>query len=445
MNIKKASLAATALWFASITAWSQTGDSFDPPPQFSVGDVVPESLREGPNHRIDDPVTNDGFMNTYVIDSDFGEFQIRGAPMLRIRLREVEALAELDRLSKTKIFADAAAEAAKNAITQPVETALSVATRPVDTIKGAPAGIKRLFQRQKRSVEKAVDTAQEVATDVGETVTGSDDDGENDGESEDLTAQAKEGAVGLSDSFLGVSTGERRWAKKLGTDPYTTNDVLKAAIKDVARIDRIGSMTTRMLVPIPSIPGMDVISEVNDAVWEMDSFELRQLNIGKLELMGVTESQAQAFLDNEIVTPSIQTLIVAMLEQMTDIAGRDQVIAQVALAESEEQARFHLMSLVTLTWAGSDKRPLQELLQTGAVTMARTDEGAILAALPLDHLTWNEVTAEAFSGWAALSGSPKLIFMAGDVSPLARQHIEAAGWTLETGLAQRLFDRLATH
>ena len=47
-------------------------DGFETPPVFSAKDRLPGELLTGPSHRIDDRVTNDGFMNHFVIHSDFG-------------------------------------------------------------------------------------------------------------------------------------------------------------------------------------------------------------------------------------------------------------------------------------------------------------------------------------------------------------------------------------
>jgi hypothetical protein len=110
-------------------------------------------------------------MNTYTVDSAFGEFEAYGEPLLAIRLREIGALAELDELSKTKVFADALA---KGALAQ-VETVKTFAEKPVETVKGVPGGVKRMFKRTKRTVKKGAESAKELVDD--------DDEESGDGES----------------------------------------------------------------------------------------------------------------------------------------------------------------------------------------------------------------------------------------------------------------------
>ena len=70
-------------------------------------------------------------------------------------------LAELDDLSKTEVFISAAAEAGVGQI----KTLAQFASNPVETVKGIPSGIGRMFTRFKRQTEDAVDTAQEMVAD----------------------------------------------------------------------------------------------------------------------------------------------------------------------------------------------------------------------------------------------------------------------------------------
>jgi len=58
-----------------------------------------------------------------------------------LRIAEMPALAELDKVSHTKVFADAIAESAGKTINGVVR----VASDPVGTITGIPAGVGRLF------------------------------------------------------------------------------------------------------------------------------------------------------------------------------------------------------------------------------------------------------------------------------------------------------------
>jgi hypothetical protein len=82
-------------------------DGFETPPILSAKDRLPAEILTGPSHEIDDPVTNDGFMNHFVVRSDFGDFEASSERMVQTRVREVYAIAKCRELSQTEAFSDA--------------------------------------------------------------------------------------------------------------------------------------------------------------------------------------------------------------------------------------------------------------------------------------------------------------------------------------------------
>ncbi len=142
--------------------------------------------------------------------------------MLRIRIGEINALAELDELSQTEVFIKAAADAGVGQL----KSIKQFATHPVETVVGIPSGIGRMFKRYLRQASEVVGATKEIVDDADQT----------NGEKEDDSNSA----VDLTERFFGVSGAERAWARKLGTDPYSTNETLRAAIKEVAWAERLG-------------------------------------------------------------------------------------------------------------------------------------------------------------------------------------------------------------
>lgn len=79
-----------------------------------------------------------------------------------------------------------------------------------------------------------------------------------------------------ANSVLGVNAAVRRWAQKVGADPYTTNAVLRKALEDIAKVDAAGSIATKVAVPIPGVVGMT--ASVGNLVWGKDPEEVRKIN-----------------------------------------------------------------------------------------------------------------------------------------------------------------------
>jgi len=216
------SLGLTALLALSVSP-TVNSQSFEDADDLRAADVLPADLLKGDHHTVEDRVQNDGYLNYYSINSDYGEFEAISTQMLRTRVGEINALAELDDLSKTEVFVKAAADAGMGQI----KALTQFVTNPVETVVGIPSGIGRMFKRFGRQAGEAVDATKEFVADDDEE----DAEGEEGAEEESSTTEK---AVGLTESVMGVSGAQRAWSQKLGTDPYSSNEVLQAAIKEVA-------------------------------------------------------------------------------------------------------------------------------------------------------------------------------------------------------------------
>ena len=114
-----------------------------------------------------------------------------------------------------------------------------------------------------------------------------------------------------ANSVLGVSAAVRRWAQKVGADPYTTNTVLQKALADVAKVDAAGSIATKVAVPIPGIVGMT--STVGGLVWGKDPEALRKFNEEGLRELAVPDAVAKKLFGNRWFTLTYQTRLAAAL------------------------------------------------------------------------------------------------------------------------------------
>ena len=193
--------------------------------------------------------------------------------MLLMRLHEVGALAELDEVSKSEVFLKAAGTSVLN-VGKGVASAVK---DPGATAKGVGEGVKRfgtnLGRKAKRTGDKAVDSAT------------SDDDKKAEGEEKSTTDKAAAAGTGMAYSMLGVNKAARKWAQKVGVDPYTTNPILKKALTDLGRIDAAGGIAAKVVVPIPMV--VSGTASVGNLVWAKDPEELLKINEQKFKELGV--------------------------------------------------------------------------------------------------------------------------------------------------------------
>jgi len=96
------------------TALGET--AFDAPETRAASDVVLPALRAGPHYRVDPTVRTFAFMNQYSVTSDYGAFAAPSDARLRQLIREIAAIAELQKIHQSDAFAKATVEAGKGVI-----------------------------------------------------------------------------------------------------------------------------------------------------------------------------------------------------------------------------------------------------------------------------------------------------------------------------------------
>lgn len=394
----------------------------------SASKILPSDLLRGEHHTIDEQVRNDGYLNYYTIRSDYGEFEATSTAMLRTRVGEINALGELEELSKTEVFVNAA----KDAGVKQLKSLQQVATKPVETVKGIPKGIGRMFKRYSRQAGEAVDATKEA-------VASDDEQAGNDGDEEEEDDSNK--AVDLTEGYLGVDKSQRSWARKLGTDPYSSNEVLQAAIKEVAWAERLGKLGMGF-AGVPKIPGADIISDVNEAVWSKDPYELRDLNQARLVATGADETLIEEYLDNRRMTPSQKTLLTAAIAELEGVEGRDGILRQALNPESEAEISFFIKSLTVLAWYHRNQNPIASVKTDLAVPAAVMGNGATVLAFAVDHVYWTDSIAQAAAHYAGLAteGKSREIWLLGTASERSSAELDKLNFDVHVNVATMLTD-----
>ncbi len=290
-----------------------------------------------------------------------------------------------------------------------------------------------MFKRFSRQAGEAVDSTKEF-------VAGDEDNSDQtEGEKEDDS----NAAVDLTESFFGVSGAERRWAKKLGTDPYSTNVTLRAAIKEVAWAERLGRFGIGF-AGIPEIPGADIIGEVNQAVWSKDPYELQDLNRALLVATGADEELIEKYLKYQRFSPTQQTVLTAAIAELADVKGRAGILTQAMNARTDAEVRFFVRSVALLAWYHLNQNPIVSV-NTDAVLPAgftETDKSVVLVAA--DHVYWSESLAQAADRFTQ-SGADVVIatrevWLLGSTSERCNHEMTNLGWDVHQNLAEVFSD-----
>jgi hypothetical protein len=407
------------------------GDFEEPGPLPAAHFLAPEEM-EGPHWKVAALATNDGFTNSYTLTGPYGTWTARGRIQLAERIREIEALAKLEEVSKSKVFLDAV----EDSVTAPIDLVRNVAERPVETVQGIPEGVGRWFRRTRFRVQEASADLQEKKAErearqaAEEEETAEESDGERE-RRRSVEEKVREEASKQALRYLKISSAERRWYADLGVDPYTDNEVLRDAVEKVARVEGLTRFSMKF-VPLPSLPGASSLGKTMDLVWNTHPWDLRLRNRKRLLAMGLSEETARAFEDQPALSLTQQTALVETLDRLEGVASREHLVHRALDVATRDEGRVLAAATALLLEFHREREPLAALLPGSRLPVARTAEGALVALTPTDALFWTRELAEAAEAFARLYAdetAPRRLFgVTGEASPRFQEKARKLGW-----------------
>ena len=389
-------------------ALAQSG-GYETPPTFSASQVLSPQLQQGPYHKIVGPVRNDGFLNTYKMSTSFGDFDVAGTDLLKIRVIEIGAASKLaEKSAGGQVLKSAGRTAAK-----PIETGKGLVTKPGETVKGAVRGVGRFFGR------------------VGAGMNAKD--------------PQRESLVG---SLTGAGETKRKLAYELGVDPYTRFPPLKEELSRLSSAGALGG--TAAGVGLAFVPGgagiaISVGSQTENMralLRDKTAAELEKLGRRELAAMGVPAGTVDTFYRNQFMTPTDKAVIVGALKTLGNAQNRSFYVARAARVSSPQVA-FSLRRRIVLTSAYHQKvQPVQSFITMGDVPMVQTAKG-IVGIFPVDYLSWTKQFADMANGanakkQAVARGSRIEFWITGKASPRTAKELKRMGWKLVDNAGQRL-------
>jgi len=387
-----------------VAAQGQTG--FDAPEVRATADVVPPALLRGPHYQLSPTVSTFAFMNHYSVTSDYGPFTAPSDARLRRLIREIAAIAELQTIHQSDAFAKATVEAGKGV----VQGAQHLIEDPVGTIGAVPEAVFSVFGRVSEATKRGGRSKYED---------------------------------GVAQNLLAVSSFKREYAKKFDVDVYSTNEVFQKELNSVAWASAAGnltlgaaSMVTGAAV-LQAASGLRTLEQAKDLVDALPPTELSKRNREALRQMRVPEAVADRFLQNRMLSPRHQTVIVEAMKALRGIPGRSAFIQYAARAD-----RFQEMAELLADYHRSVS-PIQRLEIYQNVPVAYTGQESAVILLPIDRLLWTERTSGIATSLGQTLPKPQPVqkielWMTGDASDRARQGLQQLGITLVEHVGQRL-------
>ena len=148
---------ACLAWVAGTTL----SQGFEAPPTSRAQEIL-GSQASGPNYRIDPEVRSDGLMRLYELKTSFGVFEVTGDALIRVRIRELEALRKLDAMSQSDVFVKSLGEAAA----APLRYGADLVTDPGATLRRTASGVTNMFDRVGAGISNRRSNRDNVVTSV---------------------------------------------------------------------------------------------------------------------------------------------------------------------------------------------------------------------------------------------------------------------------------------
>jgi hypothetical protein len=388
----------------------QTG--FDPPEVRAASDVVPPELLHGPHYRVGPTVRTFAFMNQYSVTSDFGAFAPPSDARLRRLVREIAAIAELKKIHQSEAFAKATVEAGKGV----VQGAQHLIEDPVATIGAVPEAVFSVFGRVSEATKRGGRSKYEV---------------------------------GVAQNLLAVSSFKREYAQKLDVDVDSSNEVLQKQLNSVAWASAAGNMTLGAAsmvtgaAVLQAASGLRTLEQAKSIVNALPPTELSRRNREALRQMRVPSVVADRFLQNPLLSPRHQTVIVEGMKALRGIPGRAAFIQYTARADSEDAALLFQEMAELIAGYHRAVAPILRLDIYSNIPVAYTADGAAVILLPIDRLLWTERTSGIATSLARPMPKPQPVqhielWLTGDASVLAREGLQLLGIALVEHVGQRL-------
>lgn len=395
------------------TAWAAPA-AYEQPPTFQAARILPAAWLKGPYHKVDPTVRNDGRMNHYTVDSRFGQVTADSTAELRIRIDEMAALAAMQKVDTTQQFTRQLKQGGKDTLTG----AKSLVTNPVGTITGAVAGIGKIAER------------------AGDALMG------------DPPSDAEDSRL---ENAIGYSSTKRNYAAEFRVDPYSSNPLLQQRLNEIAWWGYSGKIAASAAsAAIPGGVGA-FVSAAKTSNWlegipvQMPPSELRKANRHKLQDMGVSADVSDLFLGNAVYSPVQQTKLVNALMRMNNTADRGQFVKFAVLARDAQVAFFRTRQAEMYANLHTRLKRIERFTPVGTNAAARLEDGTLVFCFPLDYMAWTEANATlaaALDRYVSNQAGPKgkAIYVAGEVSPRAKQGLQDLGWSVRDRQAGPLID-----
>jgi len=405
MVVTARGIAGLTVLLATLAPCVAAAQSFERPPTFDIAKIKGFNP-SGDNYTINNPVRSDGLLRLYSVTTPYGEIAPQGDQMLRMRVNELAALWELEKISNSESYGKALVDAGLS----PFKYTGKLIVNPAKTVGDTFSGIGTMFGRITSDVSNAGKTP-------GDPLSG----------------------------LLGVTDQRRKLATKVGVDPYTDFPPLDAKLSALSQAAAAGGLTvSAAMLAVPVGFAGVVFSNLSTAstlegvridelARDQTAAQIFDLNREKLRAMGADVDLTEALLVNRNYTPIDMAVIVASLDSLTGVGDREIFFRRAVQVDKRSIAFFmrrhaEMLAAYQKRGAGFDR-----FVSLGGYPFNVTRSGRIVGIMPIDALAWTQSTAGVLRESAAdarrIAPAGQIeLHISGTATALAKKELQALGW-----------------
>ncbi|MCB1232590.1 MAG: hypothetical protein KDN19_20245 [Verrucomicrobiae bacterium] len=388
-------------------AWLLTGaaldsahsQDFETPPIRQASELLDQAWLQSAVHSVEPEVTADTMLYRFVVHSEYGNFEVYGIDFLKMRVKEIQAAATLDK----KLLAGSAA---KGVVTEGVDSAKTIAgaaRNPVQTVFNIPKGIAAFGKRAVTSTENKV---KESGNYEGGAIT----------------------------DWFQVSEEKLKLASKLQVDPYTDNEELSKQLSRKSGSSALGGISLRLLVPgdglITAADEGKAAEKIEDAYLTPPT-KLFEQNRKMLLEMGVSEERASAFLANTVHSPADQALIIRAAKGIEGLEKVETLLDAADMTANRVQTIYFRRNVEILRHRSDQGNPIKRFANFRGYPVGITADGTLMLPAYLDFAYWGQrgpVFVKDIKDFAKEQGAGTVeILLTGAISEKANEKLTAAG------------------
>jgi hypothetical protein len=375
--------------------------------------LLPADWLMGPHHVVQNDVVNDGAQHHFVVTSEFGTFPAAGTSMLRTRVIESEAIAALKETRQSKVFADAL----EFQVLHPFRGLKMLLTDPARVGNSVGGGLLEFLAMPGRF----------------------------------LNFESSDHEDSMTKSAIGFSYLKRKIAFQFGVDVYSSNPELQNELNELTWVAFTADLAPQvgyLFMPAGAILWMSFsatrwTSYLDEQVRDYSAGDLRAMDRDRLQKMGIKEEDIHRFFLNALYSPRHSTVITHALDELTGVDHREAFLTLATEATSEQLVLFYQQVAEMMRGYHLHVSPIDRLIALPRIPALYTKHHALVVMLPVDYLFWtSRVALVAQALTSHVPTRPRVaqreLWIAGNVSPRARQEFEALGWTVHEQVSAKL-------